>query len=196
MQDESHELAVQQRWQAMHDDLLHAAPKLLAAVGQRQRGEAPEDNTSDESSAYETPLSDQYNAERLVEKHGADMRYCEAWSRWLVWDGKRWTIDETGQVMRWAKDTIKGMGVELQEIEGEAELKAFLAHIKRSLSTRSLEAMVKSAQSEPGIPVTPAAFDRDPWLLNVENGTLNLRTADLRPHRREDLLDENPSRGL
>ena len=48
--------------------------------------------------------------------------------------------------------------------------------------------MVKSAQSEPGIPVTPAAFDRDPWLLNVENGTLNLRTADLRPHRREDLL--------
>ena len=63
------------------------------------------------------------------------MRYCEAWSRWLVWDGKRWTIDETGQVMRGAKDTIKGMGVELQEIEGEAELKAFLAHIKRSLST-------------------------------------------------------------
>jgi putative DNA primase/helicase len=47
--------------------------------------------------------------------------------------------------------------------------------------------MVKSARSEPGIAVTPDAFDRDPWLFNVQNGTLNLRTAVLQPHRREDL---------
>jgi putative DNA primase/helicase len=38
------------------------------------------------------------------------------------------------------------------------------------------------------LPVTPNQFDLDPWLLNVENGTLDLRTGELSPHRREDLI--------
>jgi putative DNA primase/helicase len=32
------------------------------------------------------------------------------------------------------------------------------------------------------------ALDGDPWLLNVENGTLDLRTGELRDHEREDLI--------
>jgi putative DNA primase/helicase len=48
--------------------------------------------------------------------------------------------------------------------------------------------MVNLAKSEEGIPIAPAAFDRDPWLFNVENGTLDLRTGTLRPHRAEDFL--------
>jgi putative DNA primase/helicase len=31
-------------------------------------------------------------------------------------------------------------------------------------------------------------LDADPWLLNVQNGTLDLRTGKLRKHRREDLM--------
>lgn len=31
-------------------------------------------------------------------------------------------------------------------------------------------------------------LDADPWLLNVENGTLDLQTGKLRPHDREDLI--------
>jgi putative DNA primase/helicase len=123
-----------------------------------------------------------------VHWYGADLRHCERWKCWLIWDGKRWVIDEEGQVMRSAKDTIKRLAARILEIHGEAEEKAFLAHIKKSLSLRSLEAMVRSAQSEPGIPVIPEAFDRDPWLFNVQNGTLNLRTGALQPHHREDLL--------
>jgi hypothetical protein len=30
--------------------------------------------------------------------------------------------------------------------------------------------------------------DRDPWLLNVTNGTVNLRTGEFREHRLEDLI--------
>ena len=33
-------------------------------------------------------------------------------------------------------------------------------------------------------------FDRDPWTLNVENGTVDLRTGALRPHKPEDLLSK------
>jgi putative DNA primase/helicase len=48
--------------------------------------------------------------------------------------------------------------------------------------------MIDLARSEPGIPVLPEQLDRDPWLLNVRNGTLDLRTGLLRPHTQADLL--------
>jgi putative DNA primase/helicase len=36
--------------------------------------------------------------------------------------------------------------------------------------------------------ISPEQFDADPMLLNAFNGTLNLRTGQLQPHRREDYL--------
>jgi putative DNA primase/helicase len=42
------------------------------------------------------------------------------------------------------------------------------------------------ARSEPGIPSRLVDFDADGWLFNVANGTIDLRTGELRPHRRED----------
>lgn len=65
-----------------------------------------------------------------------------------------------------------------------------LAWAVRSQSRGRLEAMVSEALagSEVAIVVQPADLDRDPWLLNVGNGTLDLRTGELRPHRREDLI--------
>src|SRR5260370_25135529 len=43
-------------------------------------------------------------------------------------------------------------------------------------------------RSEPAVPVLPADLDRDGMLLNVLNGTIDLRTGKLREHRRSDLL--------
>ena len=48
--------------------------------------------------------------------------------------------------------------------------------------------MIQSARSVLGVAVTPEKFDQDPWLLNCLNGTIDLRTGEFRPHRREDLL--------
>jgi putative DNA primase/helicase len=48
--------------------------------------------------------------------------------------------------------------------------------------------MVDMAQSEPGIPILPDALNGDRWLLNCVNGTVDLRTGELRSHRREDHL--------
>ena len=71
---------------------------------------------------------------------------------------------------------------------GDDETKALMAHVKSSLSTAKLKALVENAQSEDGIPVQPDQLDVDPWLLNCANGTLDLRTGDLRSHRQEDML--------
>jgi putative DNA primase/helicase len=52
----------------------------------------------------------------------------------------------------------------------------------------SLRAMVDLARSEPGIHVSPDDLDRDPWRLNVLNGTLDLRTGELEPQDPDDLI--------
>lgn len=49
---------------------------------------------------------------------------------------------------------------------------------------RSLPGIPIKANEKKGRPV----LDADPWLLNVENGTLDLRTGELRERRREDLI--------
>src|SRR5262249_59053632 len=51
-----------------------------------------------------------------------------------------------------------------------------------------INAMITLARSEPGVPVLPADTDSDPWLFNCLNGTLDLRTLELRPHCRNDLI--------
>src|SRR5215217_151446 len=51
-------------------------------------------------------LTDLGNAARLIHRHGEDLRYCWLWRKWLVWHGKRWIKDDTGEVYRLAKETV------------------------------------------------------------------------------------------
>ena len=48
--------------------------------------------------------------------------------------------------------------------------------------------MIELAKAEPGLAILSAQFDADPWLFNVENGTINLRSGELRPHDPADLI--------
>jgi putative DNA primase/helicase len=89
--------------------------------------------------------------------------------------------------MRRAKQTIKRLARHAEDLD-DTQAKALMAHVKASLSTTKLKAMVECAQSEEGIPVQPDAFDADAWLLNVTNGTVDLRTGTLRPHQQADLI--------
>jgi hypothetical protein len=36
--------------------------------------------------------NDAGNAERLADRHGANLRYCFPWGKWLVYDGTRWRV--------------------------------------------------------------------------------------------------------
>ncbi len=65
-------------------------------------------------------------------------------------------------------------------IENEKARKAALAWAMRSNMSGGLNGTVEDAKPELVIPTTQ--LDADPMLLNVANGTLNLKTYDLRPH--------------
>src|SRR5215211_2988852 len=121
--------------------------------------------------------TDTGNAERLADRHGANLRYCYPWGTWLVYDGTRWRVDDRGAVVRLAKDTARGIFEEAKEARDDETAKRLGKWASSSL-----------AQSEPGIPILPEEMDVSRDLLNVLNGTIDLRIGELREHRREDLI--------
>ncbi len=131
-------------------------------------------------------LTDLGNSERFVAHHGADVRYCYPWSTWLVWTGARWESDEAGRAHRLAKEAVRGIYQEAAEAEDEDRRKALAKHAARSESADKIRAMLELARSE--LPVAPDELDADPMVLNAKNGTIDLRTGELREHRREDLI--------
>ena len=52
-------------------------------------------------------LTELGNAKRLVARFGTSIRYVPPWKKWLVWDSRRWGFDQTGEVHRYAKKTIR-----------------------------------------------------------------------------------------
>lgn len=162
-------------------------------------------------------LTDLGNAFRLVRKHGDDLRHVTGWG-WLAWDGMRWQRDakpaynlakaaaldlygDAQDLLGQAKEHLATaqraaeLGDEraattahdkAKELQGKAAAVAGWA--KASQSRGRIDAAVALAESEPAVSVRSDGFDANPWLLNCNNGTVDLRTGTLRPHAREDLL--------
>jgi putative DNA primase/helicase len=138
--------------------------------------------------ADEAPnLTDYGNARRLVLAHGDDIRYVPVWKRWLVWDGRRWALDETCEIHRRAKDTVRRMYAEAATL-GEKAREALAKHAAKSESEQRIVSMIGLARSEAEVVVTPEGLDADHWVLNCGNGTVDLRTGDLRAHDRRDYI--------
>ncbi len=145
------------------------------------------------SGGVETParsylLTDTGNAERFAAEHAQEVHYCFAWNKWMVFDGQRWALDDRGRIFQLAKETTRNMLTEAAQEPDDDKRKARIRHAIKADSRAGRDAMLALARSEPGIPITPEELDCDPWLLNVENGTIDLHTGTLRPHQREDLI--------
>jgi putative DNA primase/helicase len=116
------------------------------------------------------------------------MRYVHDWGKWLIYDGRRWAIDTSGQVERFAKLTLDSLNEEVQAIPDSRIRDEAASFVQRSQTCAAISAMLDLATSEPDVYVRPDELDRDPWLLNVKNGTVDLRTGRLRNHDRYDLI--------
>ena len=133
-------------------------------------------------------LSDLGNSERFAVAHAEDVRHCQATRKWLVWEGRRWAADLTGEIKRRAKSTVRNILIEAAVMDEEKHRGELIAHQIRSESDRAIRAMISLAASDEKIAKRLSDFDSDPMQLNVSNGMLELDSCQLRPHRREDLL--------
>jgi P4 family phage/plasmid primase-like protien len=138
------------------------------------------------SEATGQEFSDLGNGRRLVKLFGPRIRFCKPYGDWLIYDGQRWAKDERYAIEAMAQ-TIPAQII--YEIPPSPSDETLQAHKKWALLTQSKDrmmALIHSARSQ--VAITPLDLDRDPWLLNVQNGTLNLRTGEFRPHQAGDLI--------
>jgi len=157
-------------------------------------------------------------SDRLVHYYGSDLKHNKSHG-WLSWDGKHWNTGAEKQVQEYAKHLAKklfeealNLSNEINELNNKAIEQESTGHdssfykdkvkilTKRCKELRlhafsmnkgsSINSVTKLASSDPVIAKDASEFNSDDWLLNVKNGTLNLKTGELQNHKREDLITE------
>lgn len=130
-------------------------------------------------------------ARRFVDVFGGQLRFVATWSQghqWLIWDGRRWSADTTGQTKRWMKVIARTVTTEALSITDETKRRNAIKEAKRGESNSAVNGALSLASTEPQIVIDHEDLDADPYLLNTTNGTLDLRTGELRPHDPADLI--------
>jgi putative DNA primase/helicase len=126
------------------------------------------------------------NAEEVRRLYGRDIRYDIARGQFLRWVGTHWKPDEDGYAVRCVKSVAKTTVQRL--LDAGEDSKTVRKFASRAESAAGVNGVLSLLKTEEGVGVTNDKIDADNYALNVANGTLNLRTGQLRAHRREDLI--------
>lgn len=139
--------------------------------------------------------TDQANAARILDTFGK--RLIVVAGQWYAWTGARWEKDD-GEVYRYACKLSKLIHAEAdgwlakptrsaEEKERNAKVaEALTKWAQKSEMKASIEAAVGLAKKM--LAVGEDQIDRDPWLLNCANGTVDLRTGEIRAHDPDDFI--------
>jgi putative DNA primase/helicase len=126
------------------------------------------------------------NAERFVDAHRDRVLWCPSRKSFLCWDGKRYEWDMRGEVVKLAHTTARSIFHEAADAESEEEQKAITKWALASQNESRINAML--SQARPYLAVGMEELDRDAWLVNCQNGTLDLRTGKLKAHNPVDRI--------
>ena len=148
--------------------------------------------------------SDIGNANLLVNLTDGNLRYVWEWKRWLWWEVSRWIDDKSGayatagaklvaqhyhrkaeELKRQAADDSLATG-ERNRIRAASEsVEKWALHCRNK---KAIDSMMAMAARDARVVVSAADLDRDPWLFGVANGTIDLRTGQLREASRDEFV--------
>lgn len=136
-------------------------------------------NTADDEQLLTGPMR---IACRLARLHADDLMYIVGVG-WHYYDGHRWQLD-VDSIMATAAvtDTVKDaliVAVDLKDVELRKDA------VKCTMSS-GITTCLKVAAAK--MKCNVADLDADPYLLNLKNGTLDLRTMELRDHNPADRI--------
>lgn len=129
-------------------------------------------------------------ADRLVARYGHQLRCVDG--TWYAWDGSRWS-PEDGSMRAQACAQENARSLYAGNISGGLDgddRKLINRAAESALTARGVRNILSLAGNHPKVRALPKHFDADPWILNVENGILDLRTGKLRPHDPEAMCTE------
>jgi putative DNA primase/helicase len=128
--------------------------------------------------------SDVLSAHALVAFTGGTIKHAKGLG-FYVWDGKVWHQSETK-----VRQLIHFMGASLSVAastipDAGEHTKKIASHF---MNTRSIDALIRELKAVPAVQVSADEFDARPELLSFSNGTVDLRTGELRAHDKRDML--------
>ena len=143
-----------------------------------------EDSPNNTNRTYE--LSDLGNAERFIDQHGERVRWVPKAKYWLIYDGTRWVWDERGEVVKLAQATARSIH---RDAESESDPNRQRAVSRFALSSQN-ESRINGmlSQAKPHLAILMEELDTDRWVINCRNGTIDLKTRELKAHNPDDLL--------
>lgn len=132
-------------------------------------------------------LTDVGNAERFVAMFKDEVKYCSVYKKWFIWNGKFWEQDE-GTIVEYAIQCVRSIYTYADMLPAGDQRKALIQHAMRSESGNKIKLLITLAAGMKDLAIAPDDWDANPWLLNCQNGTINLKTGKLQPFNKADYI--------
>ena len=136
-------------------------------------------------------LNDTGNAQRFIDRFGSGIKYNFDNKCWVIWNGKTWIRDGKQLVKTKVDLLIEEMKEEAIKEPNEMYSSEMLKNVKRLSSNSGKEAMLKEAMHIGDTPTLNSDYDKEKWLLNCNNGIVDLKTGKLLPHDRKYMMAKN-----
>ncbi len=133
---------------------------------------------NEKTAEFTHPLHDIGNAERFVQRHGENLKFSPELKAWLINTDDHWEIQQTKALLyQLGKETIHSIYNEAKREDlSSGQKQDLIKHANSSSSKSRINAMLDLASMEPIIQINANLFNKNLWLLNCANGTLNLET--------------------
>ena len=116
-------------------------------------------------------------------------RYCPEAKNWYIYDGKVWKIDVGGVVTSQYGKAFTFYMLDCRKyLSDDNQRESWIKYVAKRIQKKSRDIMLSDASTV--YPVSIHEFDKDINLLNVQNGTIDLKTFTLCQHNPDDLLSK------
>ena len=129
-------------------------------------------------------LSDVGNGRRLVDSFGSTVRYTPNMG-WFIWEGNYWKPDAQKLSIREVSKSVSTVVASEVVNYGpdDARAQELVKWANQAKSNARIVSMIDQATSDERIQVTVDEWDKDPYLLGVRNGVIDLKTGALKSGR-------------
>ena len=155
-------------------------PPAAAALGVTRRRATRKANGANGAHGASERVNEDAIAELFVQRHGHDLRYDHDVGIWRRFNSRFWEPDRARFAFHLARLIAR---------EANAAGKATPARASTALGVE------RFAQAEPALATTSGHWDRDHWLLATPDGTIDLRTGELRAADPADFITKQTAIG-
>ncbi len=132
-------------------------------------------------------LNDKGNGQLFADVYAGELRYNATAKEWYSFNGLRWQQDTGGMIAESkAKELSDALYVYATEIEDDAVRTEYIKHVARMGSRRTRKTMIDDSRDINFI--VSNDLDNDLYLLNCQNGILNLKTFEFVGHSPDYLM--------